>query len=73
MRLQIKAMSSEAKASAYIIGSLPFVMFAILMLVNAKYVMQLFHDPRGLVLVGIGLGMIGIGVLVMAKMVRFEI
>ena len=30
MRLKIKAMSSEARASAMIIGSLPFVMFTIL-------------------------------------------
>jgi len=31
MRLKIKAMSSEARASAAIIGSLPFIMFAILL------------------------------------------
>jgi len=73
MRLKVKAMSSEAKASAYIIGSLPFVMFAILMVVNAKYVLQLFHDPRGIMMVGVGLVMLCIGVFVMAKMVKFEI
>jgi tight adherence protein B len=73
MRLKVKALSSEARASAYIIGSLPFVMFGILMLVNYDYVMQLFRDPRGLVMVGIGLTSMLLGVLVMAKMVRFEI
>lgn len=73
MQLKIKAMSSEAKASAYIIGSLPFVMMAILMLMNRDYVMTLFTDPRGLIVLGVGLTMILIGALVMAKMVRFEI
>ena len=34
LRLKIKAMSSEAKASAMIIGSLPFIMFTLLMIVN---------------------------------------
>jgi tight adherence protein B len=73
MKLKVKAMSSEARASAYIIGSLPFAMFGILMLVNFGYVMELFYDPRGIVMVAVGLTSMLIGVLVMAKMVRFEI
>ncbi len=73
MRLKIKAMSSEARASAYIIGSLPFIMFGILYLMNHDYVMRLFHDPRGFMLLGGGLLMMGLGSAVMAKMVRFEI
>ena len=73
MKLKIKALSSEARASAVIIGSLPFVMFAILLLVNATYVLQLFHDPRGIMMVAAGLGSMTLGILVMAKMIRFEI
>lgn len=73
MQLKIKAMSSEARASAYIIGSLPFVVFGVLMLLNPKYVMTLFTDPRGMIVIGIGLTMMVFGALVMAKMVRFEI
>ncbi|HEX6980589.1 MAG TPA: type II secretion system F family protein [Alphaproteobacteria bacterium] len=73
MQLKIKALSSEARASAMIIGSLPFIMFGILMLVNGDYVMDLFRDPRGMVMVGVGLFFMTIGILVMAKMVRFEI
>ncbi len=73
MRLKIKAMSSEARASAWIIGLLPFIMFAILMAVNAPYVMKLFQDTRGLIMTGVGLVSIALGVLVMNKMMRFEI
>jgi tight adherence protein B len=73
MKLKIRALSSEARASAYIIGSLPFAMTLILFFINRGYVMQLFSDPRGMVLVGAGLASIGIGAIVMAKMVRFEI
>jgi tight adherence protein B len=73
MVLKIRAMSSESKASAYIVGSLPFVVFALIMVVNASYMQNFFIDPR-LMVAGIG-GLIwmGIGVLVMAKMVSFEI
>ncbi len=35
MKLKIKAMSSEARASAMILGSLPFLMFAILAVINS--------------------------------------
>lgn len=73
MKLKIKAMSSEAKASAIILGSLPFALFGILMLMNPQYVGQLFTDHRGLVMVGFGLTSLTLGIVVMAKMVRFEI
>ncbi len=73
MHLKIKAMSSEAKASAYIIGSLPFVMFALIHTMNPGYTSQLLTDPRGHVALGIGLFMIALGCGVMYKMVKFEI
>jgi len=73
MKLKIKAMSSEARASAYILGSLPFLMFAILMIINYDYVMLLFTDPRGRMTLAVGLGMLFAGVVVMFKMVKFDI
>ena len=73
LALKIKAMSSEARASAMIIGSLPFVMFSLLMFVNSEYMMILLNDLRGQVLTGIGLGWLGLGVFVMKQMISFEI
>ncbi len=73
MKLKIKAMSSESKASAFILGSLPFVVFAMVSMVNPKYMAGFFVDER-LIIAGLG-GMcwMGIGVFIMAKMVNFEI
>jgi tight adherence protein B len=73
VKLKVKALSSEAKASAMIIGSLPFVLFGILYMLNRDYVMTLFIHAKGPWLVGTGFAMLGFGVGVMAKMVRFEI
>lgn len=73
MKMKIKAMASEPKASAWILGSLPFIMFGIIFFVNTGYVMTLFTDPRGTTLIGFGLLSQTIGILIMAKMVRFEI
>ena len=73
MKLKVKAMSSEARASAYILGSLPFIMFGLIFFVNTGYAMELFTDPRGMVMVGIGMFMMFIGIVIMIKMVNFEI
>lgn len=73
MQLKIRAMSSEAKASAMILGSLPFIMFLLLYLVNGSYVMQLFTDPRGMMITGVGLGSLTLGVFVMMRMAKFQI
>jgi tight adherence protein B len=73
MKLKIRAMSSESKASAYIVGSLPFVVFGLVYMINPHYMGEFFTDQR-LIVAGIG-GMIwmGIGGAIMAKMVNFEI
>jgi tight adherence protein B len=73
MRLKVKAMSSEARASAMIIGSLPFVMATVITFVNPGYMNTLFTDPRGWVMIGIGLTSLLIGLGIMAKMIKFEI
>tara|TARA_B100000678_G_scaffold263466_1_gene246305 strand:- start:86 stop:1057 length:972 start_codon:yes stop_codon:yes gene_type:complete len=73
MKLKIKAMSSESKASAYIVGSLPFLVFAMIWWINPNYIGAFFVDER-LIVIGLGgLGWMGVGVFIMAKMVSFEI
>ena len=73
LKLKIKALSSEAKASAYIIGSLPFLMFGILLMMNYGYASMLYTDARGIMLVGCGLVSYALGIGTMAKMVRFDV
>jgi tight adherence protein B len=73
VKLKVKAMSSEAKASAYIIGSLPFLMFGVLYMLNEDYVMTLIRDPRGWYLIGAAATSLTLGVGIMMKMVKFEI
>lgn len=73
MKLKIKAMSSESKASAYIVGSLPFIVFTLIWFINANYMQNFFVDPRLMVAGGGGLVWMGIGAFIMAKMVNFEI
>ena len=73
MKLKIRAMSSESKASAYIVGCLPFLVFAMIWWINPQYLGGFFSDQR-LIAVGLGgLTWMGIGAYIMAQMVSFEI
>ncbi|MGR4891821.1 type II secretion system F family protein [Sphingopyxis sp. LARHCG72] len=73
MKLKIKAMSSEAKASAYIVGALPFFVFGVVWSMNPSYLAGFFTEQR-LIVTGLGgLVWMGIGAGIMAKMISFEI
>jgi tight adherence protein B len=73
MRLKIRAMSSESKASAYIVGSLPFIVFTLVWMINPDYMNNFFTDQR-LIVAGLGgLVWMSIGAFIMMKMVNFEI
>ena len=69
---KIKAMSSEAKASAGIIGSLPPVVMGIVWLTTPAYIDLLFTERVGnLMLAGCGFWM-GAGIMVMRNMINFK-
>ncbi|NRG16130.1 type II secretion system F family protein [Rhizobiales bacterium] len=69
---KIKAMSSEAKASAGIIGSLPILVMALLSLTSPDYIGILFTDPAGNLILAGGVVWMTMGVLVMRKMINFD-
>jgi tight adherence protein B len=73
MHLKIKALTSEARSSAMIIGALPFLVIGVLVLVNPDYISILIEDETGQVVSGVALTSMMLGYLVMAKMVRFKI
>lgn len=73
MKLKIKAMSSESKASAYIIGALPFIVFGMIWSINDTYMQGFFIDQRLIIAGGGGIIWMGIGAFIMAKMINFEI
>lgn len=69
---KIKAMSSEAKASAMIIGSLPPVVMALVYFTTPDYIKLLFTERMGnIMLAGCAVWM-GMGIAVMKKMISFK-
>ena len=73
MKLKVKAMSSESKASAYIIGSLPFIVFGLIYYISPQYMGSFFIDERLIVAGGGGMVWMSIGAFIMRQMINFEI
>jgi tight adherence protein B len=73
MRLKVRALSSEARASAMIIGALPFLMGGVLSVADHTYLVVLFTHHLGNILLAVGAASMSFGTLVMWRMVRFDI
>ncbi|MCJ7997277.1 type II secretion system F family protein [Rhizobium cremeum] len=73
MKAKVNALSMEAKASAAIIGALPFIVALLVYLTSPQYIMILFTDSRGHMILGISAVWMSIGILVMRNMINFDI
>ena len=73
LRSKVRSMSQEAKSSAAIIGALPFLIIAALAFLNPLYLAPLVNSSMGhILLIGCGVWML-IGILIMRKMINFDI
>jgi tight adherence protein B len=73
MKAKVTALSMEAKASAVIIGALPFIVAFLVYLTSPEYMMILFTDPRGHLIMGASAVWMSIGIFVMRNMINFDI
>lgn len=72
MKAKVRAVSQEAKSSAAIIGSLPFILVGVMTFIKPTYLDILMHTSMGnMLLIGSGIWMT-IGVLVMRQMINFQ-
>ncbi|MCF6301791.1 MAG: type II secretion system F family protein [Devosiaceae bacterium] len=72
MQAKVQAMSSEAKASAYIIGSLPFIVALLVSFVTPTYLLPLVASPLGNIMLGVAVFMMSIGIFIMNRMIQFD-
>jgi tight adherence protein B len=70
LRLKIVAMTSEAKTSAYVIASLPFMASLALAFLNPAYISTFIHDPNGGYILGFAAGMLLLGSLSMRALIQ---
>lgn len=73
MKQKVAAVSMEAKSSAAIIGSLPFIVAILVYLTSPDYLALLFTDPRGHMILGASAIWMGLGIFIMRNMINFDI
>jgi tight adherence protein B len=69
---KIKGLTAMGRASAYVLIALPFFVASMLTLLNAEYMRPLWHTSTGHKLIIIMFVMIGIGSLILRKIVNFR-
>jgi tight adherence protein B len=72
MREKIKALSSEAKASAWIIGCLPPAVIILITVTTPSYMTVMVTDPRGQMMLLGSACVMGMGIFVMRRMINFK-
>ena len=73
MKAKVNALSMEAKASAAIIGALPFIVAFLVYLSSPNYIMPLFTTSTGHLILGISALWMTMGIFVMKKMINIEV
>lgn len=70
LRLKIRALTAEAKASVAVLSVLPFLTAAGMMIIDHKLMSVLYTDPRGRFMVGLSLVSLACGIAVMSRMIK---
>lgn len=72
MKAKVNALSMEAKASAAIIGALPFIVTFLVYLTSPLYMTLLFTSSTGHMLLGIAAVLMLTGIFIMKNMINFD-
>ncbi|KTB67932.1 type II secretion system F family protein [Pseudomonas allii] len=67
---QLKAMTGETRMTAYVLGGLPILIVGYFMMVNPQYLMTMWNDGTGRIMLFAALGMDLTGTFVMWRMLR---
>jgi tight adherence protein B len=73
MRRQVAALAAEGKLSAWVLGGLPPIFMVYLLLTNRDYVMPMFTEPLGWMMLAGACFVLGIGVFWMSRLIKVEV
>ncbi|MGB7860973.1 MAG: type II secretion system F family protein [Acidimicrobiia bacterium] len=70
---EIRALTAEGRISAFVLGSLPFILFAFLWTTNRTYLQPLVDSNFGRMAIGVGILLMAAGIFWLKKIVDIEI
>jgi len=69
---KIRGLTATGRMSAYVLAGLPFLVAALISVISPTYMSPLWHSSTGHTMVGAALVMLGIGTLILKKIVSFK-
>jgi len=69
----IRVLSTEGRVSAWILSLLPFILVAVLNLINPKFMSILWTDPAGIITIWLGLSFMVVGIFWMWRIVKIRV
>ena len=73
MRRQVAALAAEGKLSAWVLGGLPPMFMLYLFLTKRDYVMPMFTEPLGWLMLGGAATLLSVGVFWMSRLIKVEV
>lgn len=73
LRLKIKALTSEGRATAYVLGSLPFFVFGAIQFTSPDYLTPLFVTDAGHMILGGALALVALAAFIVYNMLQIDI
>lgn len=73
LRMKIRAMTSEGRATSYILGGLPIFIFGILYVLQKEYLEPLWTTSMGMVLLGCSISLIVLCMWIVNQMIKIDI
>jgi tight adherence protein B len=73
MRRQVAALAAEGKLSAWVLGALPVAFMLYLLVAKREYVMPMFTEPIGWMMLGGAAVLLSVGVFWMSRLVKVEV
>jgi tight adherence protein B len=73
LRMKVKAMTSEGRATAYVLGALPIVMFGLIYMIQPSHLDPLFYTDTGNILLALAIAILSLGATIVWRLVNPEI
>jgi len=73
MKREIKTLTAQGRLSSYILGALPFLLAALVLVLNPNYMDPVFDEPMGYMILGGGIVWQFIGFLLIQKIVNIDV
>ncbi len=73
LRMKIKALASEGRATAWVLGSMPFAEAGLILMISPDHLTPLFTTPMGHTILGFTLGIVSLGIFIVRQMVNIKV